>query len=248
MAADHSHTGLSWDFAHGDLRVSEDGRFLVHADGTPFFWLGDTAWELFHRLDREEAERYLENRRARGFTVIQAVCLAELDGLNTPNPYGQRPLIESDPARPDLEGGYWEHVDFIVARAREKGIAVGMLPTWGDKVRKEWGVGPVVFTPVNARAYGRFLGERYREAPNLVWILGGDRNPDGYEEIWRQMAAGLADGAATGAAARRVRAGGDREDPGHPGRPADAGRAAGAAGRRADRARTRMTKGRDAHV
>jgi hypothetical protein len=48
-----------------------------------FFWLGDTAWELFHRLTREEAERYLENRRAKRFTVIQAVALAELDGPPT---------------------------------------------------------------------------------------------------------------------------------------------------------------------
>src|ERR687884_1803920 len=69
-------------FAHGDLRVSGNRRFWVHADGTPFFYLGDTAWEMFHRLTREEADRYLENRRQKGFTVIQAVVLAELDGLN----------------------------------------------------------------------------------------------------------------------------------------------------------------------
>ena len=194
MIADQPHVGPSWDVSHGDLRVSEDRRFLVHADGTPFFWLGDTAWELFHRLGREDAERYLENRRAKGYTVIQAVCLAELDGLNTPNPYGQRPLLDNDPARPDLKGGYWEHVDFVVARAREKGLTIGMLPTWADKVLLKWGVGPVVFTPENARVYGRFLGERYRDASNLIWILGGDRNPDGFEEIWRQTAAGLAEG------------------------------------------------------
>jgi hypothetical protein len=59
----------------------------VTADGRPFFWLGDTAWELFHRLNREEATRYLEDRASKGFTVIQAVALAELDGLNTPNAY-----------------------------------------------------------------------------------------------------------------------------------------------------------------
>jgi hypothetical protein len=83
-----------------DLRVSENNRFLTHATGVPFLWLGDTAWELFHRLDREDAERYLENRRQKGFTVIQAVALAELDGLNTPNPYGERPLFDNDPPPP----------------------------------------------------------------------------------------------------------------------------------------------------
>ncbi|MDH7571107.1 MAG: DUF4038 domain-containing protein, partial [Armatimonadota bacterium] len=80
------HPGPAWHLSHGPLRVTPDGRYLQHADGTPFLWLGDTAWELFHRLNREESERYLENRRAKGFTVVQAVCLAELDGLGTPNP------------------------------------------------------------------------------------------------------------------------------------------------------------------
>src|SRR5829696_3180637 len=39
------------------LKVSENRRFLVKEDGSPFFYLGDTAWELFHRLDREGAEQ-----------------------------------------------------------------------------------------------------------------------------------------------------------------------------------------------
>ncbi len=66
------------------LRISENRRFLVTDTGKPFFYLGDTAWELFHRLSREDAARYLENRAGKGFTVIQAVALAELDGLNDP--------------------------------------------------------------------------------------------------------------------------------------------------------------------
>ncbi|MBA4056420.1 MAG: hypothetical protein C0490_17020, partial [Marivirga sp.] len=57
------------------LRVSSNQRFLQTADGKPFFWLGDTAWELFHRLSREEADKYLKNRADKGFTVIQAVVL-----------------------------------------------------------------------------------------------------------------------------------------------------------------------------
>src|SRR4026208_402762 len=87
----------------GRLKVSENKRFLVKADGKPFFWLGDTAWELFHRLNREDADRYLDDRARQGFTVLQAVALAELDGLNDPNAYGHRPLIENDPMRPDVK-------------------------------------------------------------------------------------------------------------------------------------------------
>ena len=172
------------------LRVSDNRRFLVTEQGRPFFYLGDTAWELFHRLNREEAERYLANRAAKGFTVIQAVVLAELDGLRDPNPYGQTPLKDNDPTQPNEP--YFEHVDWIVAKANELGLFLGMLPTWGDKWNKKWGVGPEIFTPANAEAYGKWLGNRYRDQA-LLWILGGDRpvETDAHREILRAMALGL---------------------------------------------------------
>ncbi len=175
------------------LRVSDDGRRIIHADGTPFFWLADTAWELFHRLDRDEADLYLADRARKGFNVIQAVVLAELDGLHTPNPYGDTPLIGDDPARPNER--YFEHVDYVVQKANDLGMHVGMLPTWGDKFNKRWGIGPEIFTPDNARVYGRFLSERYADA-DVIWILGGDRAPesDAHLAIIQAMAMGIEDG------------------------------------------------------
>ena len=127
------------------LKVSADRRSLVTADDRPFFWLGDTAWELFHRLDREQADHYLRRRAAQRFTVIQAVVLAELDGLHTPNAYGHLPLLDDDPTRP-VEA-YFAHVDWVIARANALGMYVGLLPTWGDKWNRKWGVGPEIFTP-----------------------------------------------------------------------------------------------------
>src|SRR5215813_4825619 len=62
------------------LKISENKHFLITDSGQPFFWLGDTSWELFHRLNREDAERYLKNRAEKGFNVVQAVALAEFDG------------------------------------------------------------------------------------------------------------------------------------------------------------------------
>lgn len=175
------------------LQVSPDRRFLQYADGAPFFYLGDTAWELFHRLSLAETDRYLRNRAAKGFTVIQAVALAELDGLQTPNANGDVPLFDEDPTRPN--DAYFRHVDAVVARANELGLVMGMLPTWGAYWRQSgWNAHPI-FTPESAYSYGRFLGERYRES-SLIWILGGDRNPSNDEEraIVEQMAAGLSDG------------------------------------------------------
>jgi hypothetical protein len=178
------------------LEVSENRRFLVREDGRPFFYLGDTAWELFHRLNREEATRYLEDRARKGFTVIQAVALAELDGLDEPNPYGHRPLRNNDPAQPDVREGrendYWDHVDFVVERANALGLYIGFLPTWGDKWNKKWGTGPEIFAPANAAAYGEWLGRRYRDR-GIIWILGGDRpvETEAHKEILRAMARGL---------------------------------------------------------
>jgi hypothetical protein len=113
------------------LKVSRNDRFLVDGNDRPFFYLGDTAWELFHRCNREDAEFYLKDRTAKKFTVIQAVVLAEFGGLTQPNPYGHLPLKNNDPTKP-VEA-YFEHVDWVVNRAAELGLVVGMLPTWGDK-------------------------------------------------------------------------------------------------------------------
>ena len=184
------------------LQVSENKRFLVKADGTPFFYLADTAWELFHRLNRDEAVRYLSDRVAKGFTVIQAVALAEHGGLDKPNPYGHLPLVGKDPTRPTLEPGpendYWDHVDFVLDQAEALGLYVGFLPTWGRYVTSDWFNGTVdgIFTVENALAYGRFLGVRYGDRPHMIWIIGGDRAAPTPKSraIWRALARGIAIG------------------------------------------------------
>jgi len=171
------------------IRVSENHRYLVKSDGTPFFYLGDTAWELFHRLTREQADLYLENRANKGFTVIQAVVLAERDGLIEPNPYAHLPLKDKDPMQP-VEA-YFEHVDYIVNKAAELGLVIGMLPTWGsywsdnNPKRK-------IFNEANARWFGKYIGNRYKHKP-IIWILGGDHNihTDAERRIVAAMAQGL---------------------------------------------------------
>ena len=182
--------GPSVDFSHGKLKISENQRFIVHEDGTPFFYLGDTGWELFHRLSKDETEKYLENRRSKGFTVIQAVALAELDGLNTPNAEGNRPLINNDPLKPNEL--YFAHVDWVIKKAGEKGMYIGLLPTWGDKVDRKWGKGPVIFNKENAFKYGQWIGNRYKDYPNIIWINGGDRDGGGENKpIWDALGEGI---------------------------------------------------------
>ncbi|MEP7257911.1 MAG: DUF4038 domain-containing protein, partial [Flavitalea sp.] len=144
--------------------VSGNHRYLLKG-GKPFFWLGDTAWELFHRLNREEASRYLQRRSEQGFTVIQAVALAEFDGLHKPNAYGHLPLADNDPLKPNEQ--YFQHVDYIIDKADSLNMNIALLPTWGDKVFKDqWGMGPEIFNITNASAYGTWIGNRYKNRKN----------------------------------------------------------------------------------
>lgn len=184
------------EWKHGRLEVTNDGHYLQYRDGTPFFWLGDTGWELFHRLKKEEVEKYLENRRQKGFNVIQAVILAEFDGLKKPNQYGELPLTDLDPTKPNEK--YFELVDWTIQQALKKNMFMGLLPTWGDKVMKLWGKGPMIFNKSNAYSYGKWLGDRYKSYENIIWILGGDRpafnDSVDNREIWRSMAKGILEG------------------------------------------------------
>ncbi len=182
--------------AGAQIKVSPNKRYLVKADGTPFFWLGDTAWELFHRCNRKQADYYLKRRSEQGFTVVQAVALAEFDGLHVPNPYGELPLKYDDPTQPNE--AYFKHVDYIIDKAAEYNISIAFLPTWGDKIFKStWGKGPEVFTPENAKVYGQWLGKRYKDRRNIIWIMGGDRNPrnEADKSVWRALAEGVTAGA-----------------------------------------------------
>jgi hypothetical protein len=173
------------------LVLSNNRRFLVWEDGAPFFWLGDTVWELFHRTRVEEAEYYLEDRRQKGFTAVQAVVLAEFEGLTVPNAYGERPLLDNDPLRPSE--AYFHYVDQVIELAGQKGLVVGLVPTWGDKIELlAHGKGPIIFTPETARRYGEWIGNRYRNVWNLIWINGGDRQGGGSNRaIWEALGQGI---------------------------------------------------------
>ena len=175
------------------LNISKNNRYIVSQDDNPFFWLGGTAWELIHRLTKEEIDLYLTDRAAKGFSVIQAVILAELDGLNTPNIYGDKPLNNNNPE--NLNEKYFELVDYVIERSAQLGLYVGLLPTWGDKFNKKWGTGPEIFNPINAEKYGELLAKRYLFNNNIIWILGGDRGPENetHYSIIRAMAKGIRD-------------------------------------------------------
>lgn len=185
--------GVKAQEINGPIQIHPENRYLMTAEGKPFFWMADTAWELFHRLDEKQATLYLETRKEQGFNVVQAVVLAELDGIHSPNANGDTPFLSQE--NWEYNEAYFGHVDRILDLALERNIHIALLPTWGDKLFKNsWGTGPEIFTPETAYSYGKWIGKRYKDRKNLIWVLGGDRNPRENTqdmEVWNQMAKGI---------------------------------------------------------
>ena len=161
------------------LVVSANHRFLQHPDGKPFFWLGDTAWLLTSRLDRAETLVYLDNRAQNGFNVIQVslVHSAQIKSVD-----GAPALTNGNPAQPDLRpNGYWDHVDWVLDQAAQRGLWLAMLPAWGALVKTG------ALNADNAVAYATFLAHRYGDKPNVIWVLGGDVLGDIHPEVFRLL-------------------------------------------------------------
>jgi hypothetical protein len=178
--------------ADGPLKTSANGRYFVDQTGRPFFWLGDTAWALFTQCSMPQTEHYLKVRSEMGFTVIQAVLAwGNGSGSETPKPLpnqaGQKPWLNDNPATPNE--AYFKYVEQVLEYARQQGLVMALLPTWGYYVNDA-----KLLTTHNARAYGQWLGERFRAIPNLVWVNGGDRVPSGFEPVYRELALGLRQG------------------------------------------------------
>jgi len=169
------------------LQVSDNEHYIVTEDGKPFFWLGDTGWLLFNKLSKEEINQYLEDRQKKGFNVIQVMLLHTLKAKNA---YGGFALEGGDVSKPLLEDtlkqdsthfNYWTLVDYAVKKAAEKNIYLALVPVWGTNV-KEGGV-----TSEQAKAYATFLAYRYKNAPNIIWLNGGDIKGDDSLQVWQTI-------------------------------------------------------------
>ncbi|WHU04561.1 glycoside hydrolase family 140 protein [Sphingomonas sp. NIBR02145] len=166
------------------LSVAPNGHYLL-AGGKPFFWMGDTGWLLLSRTSRAEAEQYLLTRKRQGFNVVQIMVLHT---EKMTNPATGPALVDGDPGRPRTTPGndparageydYWDHLDWVAKRAEELGIYLALVPCWGSiadggKLNLQ-----------NAPAYGRFLAERYRNQPNIIWLNGGDTRSEMRTAVW----------------------------------------------------------------
>lgn len=181
------------------LKISENRRYIETADGKLFPWLADTAWTIPQRMKWDDVEYYMQKRKSQGFTVLQIVALDPERDEEMRNPSGDKALINNSLETPNES--YFRYLDYVLDCAETYGFYVLLLPAWGELVTgDDWGGGihPKTVTEENAYGYGRWIGNRYRERKNILWCLGGDRQPvhkgTDYRKLWRNMAEGLSEG------------------------------------------------------
>jgi hypothetical protein len=167
------------------LRVSASRRFLEDSSGHPFFVHADTGWRLLNALDRAEALHYLGNRRRRGFNALH-IHAANREREGSRNRAGHEPFADDDLTRPNE--AYWAHADGILRDAAQHGFFVLLSAVWFGSGGAGW---RRHFSQANADAYGRFLGARFRDLPNLAWILGGDNGPGDRVQATRTLSRAL---------------------------------------------------------
>jgi hypothetical protein len=168
------------------VKVSSNHRFFTDEKRQPFFWLGDTGWLLFSKLDRGEAETYLEDRRRKGFNVIQVMVLHTVAAVNA---YGDSALVNKNVAKPLTTPGasftdakqydFWDHVDYIIDLAAKKGIYMALVPVWGSNVKSGW------VKKEDAAVYAGWLANRYKNRWNIIWLNGGDIKGTDSIDTWK---------------------------------------------------------------
>lgn len=151
------------------IKVSDNGRHFVQSDGRPFLLHADTAWKLFWEFNRSEAELYLDNRKQKGFTAIQVQLLPHRDYQANRN--GDTPfLVRGDMTAPNP--AYFDHVDWVIDRAMERGLGLLIAPAWASSWEQDW---YRHLNSDNAHSYAAYLANRYKRYKNVIgWIQGGD--------------------------------------------------------------------------
>lgn len=171
------------------IEIADNGHYFQTEDGKPFFWLGDTGWLTLGKLNREEINQYFENRKEKGFNVVQVMVLHT---LNVTNVYGDAALTNEDVSQPLVTPGnnfndpaeydYWDHVDYALDVAQKNGIYVAMVPVWGTNVAKNEKV-----NLEKAMKYADFLINRYKNRTNIIWLNGGDTHGDKFTNVWNAI-------------------------------------------------------------
>jgi hypothetical protein len=176
------------------LKASGNNRYLVDQSNAPFLMVGDSPQHLITNLSLKEAAAFMANRRDYGINTLwinllciftHASCNREAKTFDGIVPF----LVPGDIATPNP--AYFQRVDEVLRIAANHGMVVLLDPietvSWLDILRKNG--------KSKAYEYGQYLGKRYSDFPNIIWMHGNDF------QSWRNAA----DDALLQAVARGIR-------------------------------------------
>jgi autotransporter-associated beta strand protein len=183
------------------LHISSNNRYLVDGNGNPFLIKGDAGWELIISTTPAEADQYLTARANQGFNLILVNLIDHHFGPNAPaNMAGQYPFQNPTDVNQHLafidppNEAYFAYADSLITAAADKGMYVLLDPSYLGFNGGEEGfyADMQAAGPIAMRDWGRYVGNRYKDYTNIVWMQGGDFNPPAAgRELVNQVALGI---------------------------------------------------------
>jgi hypothetical protein len=183
------------------LRVSPERRRVLDADGNAILLQGDAAWSLIANTTLDDARFYIEDRRRKGFNTLIVSLIEYLFAQDPPrNLAGDEPFTIPGDFRTPNET-YMAHAERVLEIAEENGMIVLLHPAYlgypmpsspgNDHPSQGWYDEVVANGVEGCHAWGEYLGHRFGRFQNIVWSMGGDRNPDAAEDALMALAAGI---------------------------------------------------------
>lgn len=171
------------DAADWPLRINANGKYLEDQTGTPFLIVGDAGWELTTQISDSQAISYLDDRQAKGFNAIEIRVIGRSFQNNGPNDfYNNRPFTNGPSDWSTRNEAYWSRADAIVTAAKARGMVILMFPAYlGYNCGSQgWCDDMLSQTNTAMSNYGAWIGNRYKDYGNIIWMTGGDADCSNY--------------------------------------------------------------------
>lgn len=177
------------------IKLNSSGSYLVDQRNQPFLINGDTAWSLIVQLPRKDVLTYLSDRAQKGFNLVLVNLIEHKFATNAPaNHFGHAPFTTPGTLNIPNEP-YFAHADWVIGKAARKGLVVLLAPLYlGHGCGSEgWCAEVKASSLADMRNYGRYVGKRYKNYPNIIWLIGGDTDPvaNDLTEKMREFVAGI---------------------------------------------------------
>ncbi|HET6148178.1 MAG TPA: DUF4038 domain-containing protein [Polyangia bacterium] len=162
------------------IKLSADRKYLVDQNNVPFLVTGDAPWSLIAKLNATDAATYLEDRRVRGFNLVMVNLIEHMYSATPPstNANGVAPFSGAAFTSTPNEA-YFTYADSVIALAQQKGIAVLLTPAYlgYEGTQEGWYDDMVTAGTAAMTSWGTYVGNRYKNFDNIIWLEGGDRSP-----------------------------------------------------------------------